>query len=403
MDILKDKKVLLGVTGGIAAYKACELARLFRKAGAQVRAVMTPAACEFVTPLTLSALTGHETALEMFGSSGNIDHIELARWADLLVIAPATANTLAKIAHGIADNLLTSIALATTSPKLVAPAMNCAMYANQATGENLRILEARGVHIVGPDTGYQACGETGAGRMSEPDAIFRRAAEILLVPQQSHRMVVTAGPTEEMIDPVRCITNLSSGRMGYALAQAAAIMGWKVTLISGPVAIPEPVAVEVVRVRTAAEMMDAAWSAAKSAECFIGCAAVSDYRPQTVAPQKIKKSSGENLKLVLTENPDIVRTVAALDDLFTVGFAAETDNVLAYAREKLKSKGLDMIVANDVSGSETGFNSTDNAATVIVADGSEVAFDRMSKELLAQEIISIINGRIGASGSEEGI
>ena len=392
MEILKGKKILLGITGGIAAYKSCELVRLWQKAGADVMAVMTPAAVNFITPLTLASLTGREVLTDTFAASNTgIDHIRAARWADLVVIAPATANTIAKIACGIADNLLTSAVLASRTPLVVAPAMNCAMYENAATQNNLRILKERGITLVGPDSGYQACRDIGRGRMSEPAEIFRQTASMLIAPGQNRRMVITAGPTEEPIDPVRCITNRSSGKMGYALAQAAAVRGWKVKLISGPVSLPDPVGVETVRIRTASEMLEQAWREARDAECFIGCAAVADFKPSSVSESKIKKTANDGFKLSLTQNPDIIKTVAALDNLFTVGFAAETDDLLVYARHKLQSKNLDMIIANDVSSPLTGFNSDDNEATIIYRNGREIPVPKMSKEDLALRIIDAIN------------
>jgi phosphopantothenoylcysteine decarboxylase/phosphopantothenate--cysteine ligase len=395
MEILKGKKILLGITGGIAAYKCCELVRLWQKAGAEVMTVMTPAATNFITPLTMASLTAREVLTDTFSSSNvSIDHIRAARWADLVVIAPATANTIAKISKGIADNLLTCTVLASSAPVVVAPAMNCVMYENPATQENISILKSRGITLIGPDAGYQACGDTGRGRMSEPSEIFRRTASMLIAAGQTRRMVITAGPTEEPIDPVRCLTNRSSGKMGYALAQAAAAGGWKVKLISGPVSIDEPVGVETVRVRTAGEMLECAWREAKEARCFIGCAAVADFKPLSVSENKIKKTANDGFKLSLTQNPDIIKTVAALDGLFTVGFAAETNDLLVYARHKLETKKLDMIVANDVSSAQTGFNSDDNEATIIYRDGRETAFPKMSKEDLALRIIEAINDEL---------
>ncbi len=396
MQILSDKKILIGITGGIAAYKACELIRLFQKAGAQVRVIMTPNATKFITPLTVSALSGSNTIVDMFNKEcSGIDHIECARWADLFVVAPASANTIAKIAFGIADNFLTTAVLATEAPLLIAPAMNVKMYQNQATQDNIQTLKNRGIHIIGPAVGYQACGEIGSGRMEDPLEIFKAAASILIKPQNNKKIVISAGPTEEPIDPVRCITNLSSGKMGYALAQAAAVRGWQVTLVSGPVNLDKPIGVNTIKVRTAADMMDAVWQNCKEANCFIGCAAVADFRPQKVAPNKIKKRpDDDSLKLILTKNPDIIATLSNLDGLYTVGFAAETENVLEYARGKLRSKKLNMIIANDVSKQDIGFNSDYNEVTIITNDNEEKALPCMPKEDLAFKIIEEIENKL---------
>ncbi len=403
MQILLNKKILLGITGGIAAYKSCELIRLFQKAGADVKVIMTPNATRFITPLTVSSLCGSPAVIDMFATSGSgIDHIEYTRWADLMVIAPASANTLAKITHGIADNFLTTAVLATETPLLVAPAMNVKMYQNQATQENIDVLKKRGVRFSGPEVGYQACGESGPGRMTEPQNIFRTAAELLLDQNKNKKIVITAGPTQEPLDPVRCLTNLSSGKMGYALAQAAAVMGWKTTLISGPVTLEMPVGVEALKVKTAAEMMDAVWQNCKDANCFIGCAAVADFRPEKVAPNKIKKSSDEeSLKLILTKNPDIIASLASLDHLYTVGFAAETENLLNYARNKLHNKKLNMIIANDVSKKDIGFNSDFNQAVIITDNGDEIAIPRMSKDDLALRIINEIENKLQGKKNEK--
>lgn len=396
MQILLGKKILLGITGGIAAYKCCELIRLFQKAGAIVKVVMTNNATQFITPLTLEALSGHNVLVDMFNHhSNNIDHIDYARWSDLFVIAPASANTIAKIANGIADNLLTTIVLATSSPILVSPAMNTIMYKNIATQENIQKLKEHNIEVFGPALGYQACGEIGEGRMEEPSAIFRKSAEMLLSKNTNKKMVITAGPTEEPIDPVRCITNRSSGKMGYALAQAAAIKGWDVTLISGPSTLEKPFGVNLVKVKTAAEMMDATWLASKSSNCFIGCAAVADFRPIKVESNKIKKNPNEDtVKLVLTKNPDIIASIASLDQLYTVGFAAETEMLLEYARNKLKSKKLDMIIANDVSNKDIGFDSDNNEVTLITKDGNEKVLPLMNKEDLALMIIEEIENNL---------
>ncbi len=400
MKILEGKNILIGITGGIAAYKCCELIRLFQKAGAQVRAIMTPNAQNFITPLTIASLCQNEVLTDMFVQDNtHIDHIRLAKWADLMVIAPASANTIAKCAHGIADNLLTTCFLACKCSVVFAPAMNVQMYRHLATQNNLKLLSQWGFNIVGPAEGYQACGDVGPGRMCEPEEIFRYCAELILKPSQSKKMVITAGPTAEPIDPVRCITNHSSGKMGYALAQAAAIQGWQVTLISGKVALPKPIGVDIVSVSTAAQMLEESWKAAKCSNCFIGCAAVADFKPQSIAPQKIKKSADDDtLKLILTKNPDIIKTIAGLDHIFTVGFAAETNDLIAYARHKLESKNLDMIIANDVSAEGIGFNSDNNKVSVIYRDLRQEDLPLMSKEDLAIKIIQAIDREMAKAG-----
>ena len=371
----KPHKILLGVTGGIAAYKACELARLFVKAGCQVQVVMTAHATEFVTPLSFQALTGAPARVALFDAAHEaaMGHIELARWPDAVVIAPASANTLARIAHGLADDLLTTLALATDKPLFAAPAMNRLMWANAATQANAALLAARGIQLLGPGAGAQACGEVGEGRMWEPEQIFDAVFAHLAAPTGALagvKAVVTAGPTQEPLDPVRFITNRSSGKQGYAVATALAALGAQVTLVSGPTALPCPNGVARVEVQTAAQMLEASLAAAASAQLFVGAAAIADYRAATVAPEKIKKL-GESLSLTLQKNADVLMQVrAAFPQLFMVGFAAETENLAEHARAKLAKKQLNLIAANWV-GHGRAFDTDDNALSVFWADGAQ--------------------------------
>ncbi len=392
MAHLFNRNVLLGVSGGIAAYKSAELVRQLQERGATVRVIMTRGAQEFITPLTLQALSGHPVHTELLDEEAErgMGHIELARWADLLLIAPATADLLARLAHGRADDLLTTVALATAAPVLLAPAMNQQMWRDPATAANLEILLERGFRSVGPASGEQACGDVGPGRMEQPEQIAERAASLfdsgLL---DGKRVVITAGPTREALDPVRYISNHSSGKMGYALARAAVDAGAHTTLVSGPVSLPVPEHVHCRRVESARDMLAACLELLPDCDIFIASAAVADYRPEQVAPQKIKKA-GEGMTLSLVRNPDIVATVAAAPERpFTVGFAAETDNVLGYARGKLEAKGLDLIVANDVSDQTIGFNSEDNEVTLLWPAG-ERPLTRASKANLARQIIAVI-------------
>lgn len=344
----QGKTIILGITGGVAAYKAAELARLWVKAGYAVQSVMTEAATHFVGPATLQALTGRPVLTDLWGSSGSgMDHIHASRQADLIVVAPASADFMAKLTHGRADDLLSTLCLARACPLLLAPAMNREMWANPATQRNLAQLIKDGVHVVGPESGEQACGEIGLGRMSEPHAIFE-AVEALLSngALAGKKVLITAGPTYEPIDPVRGITNLSSGKMGYALAAAAREAGAEVTLVSGPTALPAPIGVARVNVTTANEMYDAVMARIASQDVFISVAAVADYRPTEAGAQKIKKSE-QPLTLHLVPNKDILASVAALPKPpFCVGFAAETEKLLEHAEAKRKKKKLPMLVAN---------------------------------------------------------
>ena len=386
------KKILLGVTGGIAAYKSAELIRLLIKSGAEVRVVMTAAAGEFVRPLTYQALSGHRVYTDIFDAEADsaMDHIELARWADLMVVAPATADFIAKMQDGYADNLLLTLCLASKQPVAIAPAMNQQMYANQATQDNLTRLEARAVLVWGPDEGEQACGDTGPGRMLEPDAILERILECLRPGKLiSKHVLITAGPTREPIDPVRYISNRSTGRMGFALAQAAQQAGARVTLVSGPVSLNDPQGVERISVSSAIDMRDAVLERIDNVDIFIACAAVSDYRIEQVAAQKIKKS-GQSIQLELKPNPDIVSEVTGLKKKpFTIGFAAETENLEQHAREKLKRKKLDMIAANQVAVEKTGFESDTNELVVLWSEGKKL-LGLNDKNEIANQLIDLV-------------
>ncbi len=395
MAHLFNRNVLLGVSGGIAAYKSAELARQLTGAGARVRVVMTRGAQEFITPLTLQALSGNPVHTELLDAEAEqgMGHIELARWADLFLVAPATADLIARFAAGRADDLLATIALATAAPRLIAPAMNQQMWRDPSTTRNIQILTERGFQLVGPASGEQACGDVGPGRMEEPALIASAAADLfksgLLA---GKRVLITAGPTREALDPVRYLSNHSSGKMGYALARAAAEAGAITTLISGPVQLEAPERVERLMVESALDMLAACEQHAAETDIFIACAAVADYRPAEVKKDKIKKGE-EHSTLALIRNPDIVATIAATESRpFTVGFAAETRDVAAYARSKLERKKLDMIVANDVSRAGIGFASEDNEVTLIWRDGERV-LPRASKLNLATELIRHIADR----------
>lgn len=391
---LQNKRILLGVTGGIAAYKAAEIIRRLRERGAEVRVVMTDAAKEFITPLTLQAVSGHIVANSMFDpqAEAGMGHIELAKWADLVLVAPATANVISRLTTGMGDELLTTLCLASPAPLAIAPAMNMQMYLHAATQNNLKVLAERGVHIWGPGVGSQACGDVGPGRMLDPMDIVEEVTKFLQpVPQTDLSFLITAGPTREAIDPVRYISNYSSGKMGFALAEAAAAIGAKVTLVAGPVNLPTPKGVKRIDVESALEMQSAVEAEVAQHPIFIGCAAVADYRMAEVAPQKMKKTEGqEGLSLQLIKNPDIIAGVAARTDKpFVVGFAAETQDVARYALDKLQRKGMDMIAANDVSRAGQGFNADQNALTVFWADGQQ-ELPLASKQQVAQQLISLI-------------
>ena len=400
MDSIIKKKILLGVTGGIAAYKSADLIRQLVKAGAEVRVVMTPAAAEFVQPLTYQALSGHKVYSDIFDAEADsaMDHIELARWADLMVVAPASANFIAKMLDGYADNLLLTLCLASKQAVAIAPAMNQQMYLNQATQDNIQGLKARGVKVWGPAQGEQACGDVGPGRMLEPDAIMLLIAENFKPGRLSGKKVlITAGPTHEAIDPVRYIGNRSTGRMGYALAREAFQAGAEVTLISGPVSLDSTAGVICIPVTSALEMRDAVIEQVSGIDIFIACAAVADYRVADVATQKIKKS-GNGMQLELIPNPDIVREVTALENKpFTVGFAAETENLEKNALEKLKRKKLDMIAANQVGVEKTGFESNTNELLVLWSDGQQLLALDVKNEI-AKQLIDILADHYNATG-----
>jgi len=392
MAHLFNRNVLLGVSGGIAAYKSAELVRQLQERGASVRVIMTHGAQEFITPLTLQALSGNPVHTQLLDTEAEqgMGHIELARWADLLLIAPATADLIARLSAGRADDLLTTAALATAAPLMLAPAMNQQMWQDAATIANISLLSERGVHMVGPAAGQQACGDVGPGRMEEPPVIADAAARLfesgLLA---GKRVIITAGPTREALDPVRYMSNPSSGKMGYALAQAAVDAGAITTLVSGPVNLTPPEHVQCLPVQSAAQMLEKCLELLSECDIFIACAAVADYRPAAIEQQKIKKGP-QQVTLQLARNPDIVAAVAASENSpFTVGFAAETNDVLAYAREKMQRKGLDMIVANDVSDPSIGFNSDHNEATVLWCDGEQV-LARSSKNTIARQIVELI-------------
>ena len=405
MNPLAFRHVLLGVSGGIAAYKAAELTRRLRAEGAEVRVVMTRAAQAFVGPLTFQALSGNPVRLDILDptAEAGMDHIELARWADLVLVAPATADLMARLAAGMADDLLTTLALATQAPLVLAPAMNQQMWEHPATRANARLLAERGVRLLGPAAGAQACGETGPGRMLEPGDIVAA----LLGPQPGsplagRRVLVTAGPTREALDPVRYIGNRSSGRMGYALAQALVDRGAQVVLVSGPTALAAPVGLERLQVESALEMHAAVMGRIADQDIFVAAAAVADYRVADPAPHKIKKGQQE-LTMSLVLNPDILAQVAALPTPpFTVGFAAETERVEEQALAKLRAKGLDMIAANLVGGARGGFEREENALTVIRRDGRLDPLPLMPKARLAEALTDLIAETYAAQLATQG-
>ncbi len=376
--MLKDKKILIGITGGIAAYKTIELIRLLKTVGAEVRVAMTPAAEAFVTPLTLQAISGNAVSTSLLDPQAELamGHIELAKWADLVVIAPATADFIARLRIGMGNDLLSTICLATASPILLAPAMNQQMYKRSIVQENLQSLIEQGVSIIGPNAGFQACGDIGKGRMSEPSEIFQTIEDHFIQSQDlaDLSVVITAGPTREAIDPVRYISNHSSGKMGFAIAEAFAKRGAKVTLIAGPVNLATPQNVSRIDVISAQQMAEQAVSLAQKNAIFIGCAAVADYRVEQIAEQKIKKTGdNDEITLKLVKNPDIIATVAHLaqNRPFVVGFAAETQNVADYAKDKLQRKNLDLICANDVSGGQV-FGQDQNSLHLFWQNGEKI-------------------------------
>jgi len=390
--------VALGVSGGIAAYKAIEVLRGLQRAGCDVRVAMTKRACEFVQPLTFRALSGSHVIVDDYAPDNPdpIAHITFSQTVDLLVVAPATANIIAKFANGVADDFLTSTYLACTAPVLIAPAMNTTMLLHPATQRNLDRLRADGVHIVEPDAGEMACGTIGPGRLSEPDQIVAAALEILKAPRKKdlagERFLITVGATREEIDPVRFISNRSSGRMGFALAEAAMKRGGDVTVVAGITTVDPPAGARIVRALSAAEMDEVVARESKQASVFIGAAAIADYRPSHRSEQKIKKTE-ESVTLTLERTPDVLANVAAArtNGMLVVGFAAETENVIANAREKLRSKKLDVIVANDVTRHDSGFDSRTNAITIITAQNERpVELPTLSKSEAANRILDVI-------------
>ena len=394
--ILEGKKILLGVTGGIAAYKAVEIASRLRKKGAEVHVIMTREAARFVTPLTFREITGQPVSLDMWEEPAhwNVEHIALARMADVCLIAPATANIIAKAAAGIADDMLTTTLLAVKAPIFFAPAMNSAMYENPVTQENMAKLQVRGWHKIEPATGHLACGGSGVGRLPEPADIVREMEETQARGKTlaGKKVLVTAGGTLEAIDPVRFIGNRSSGKMGYAVAQEAAQRGADVVLVAGgTVALADPPGIRVLHTESALAMRDAVLREAADAAVVVKAAAVADYRPKEMAKQKIKKNDAE-LTLVLEKNPDILMELGARksETQILVGFAAETQNLLAYAQEKLKKKNLDLIVANDVTCPDAGFNTETNLVKIIGRDGSIKEVPLMSKQKVAEIILDCI-------------
>lgn len=409
MSLLKNQNILLGISGGIAAYKCAELVRRLKDQEANVRVVMTHGAKSFITPLTMQAVSGNPVSDDLLDPAAEaaMGHIELAKWADLVVVAPATANIMASINAGMANDLLTTVILATAAPIAVVPAMNQQMYSAPATKQNLLGLADKGFKIWGPAQGEQACGDVGPGRMIEPHQIIEHIERHTEQFTEQHTkqghtqasilkgltVTITAGPTREALDPVRFISNHSSGKMGFAIANACQLLGANVNVIHGPVSIPTLQNVTNIAVESASEMHAAALNITDSTDIFIACAAVADYRPVTVAAQKIKKSADEMI-IKMEKNPDIVADVAALtkNRPFTVGFAAETQNVAQYAKDKMQRKKLDMICANDVSGSEQGFNSNQNALTVFWPQGSE-SIELTSKTQLAQQLMQVIFNR----------
>ncbi|MGY0219482.1 bifunctional phosphopantothenoylcysteine decarboxylase/phosphopantothenate--cysteine ligase CoaBC [Endozoicomonadaceae bacterium StTr2] len=395
---LRNKRILLGITGGIAAYKSAELTRELRRQGAEVHVVMTRAGQEFITPLTLQALSGNPVHTDLLDpeAEAGMGHIELARWADLVLVAPATADFMSRMAAGLGNDLLTTLCLATHSPIALAPAMNQGMWQDPATQKSIETLKGRGVTLFGPAEGSQACGEVGPGRMLEPVELVEHCAGMFQFEcLTGKRVMITAGPTREAIDPVRYITNHSSGKMGFALAEAAAEAGAEVLLVAGPVTLETPERVKRVNIVSAQDLYQAVHDNMDDQDIFIGTAAVADYRPAQCAPGKLKKdpNSDAGLTIEMVRNPDIIASVAKLPEgkrPFTVGFAAETSDVVGYAKGKLQRKSLNMIIANDVSDSSIGFNSDNNAVTVIAPDYEE-AIPTGSKRTLARQLVKMIS------------
>ena len=387
------KNILLGVTGGIAAYKSAEIIRLFKKLGADVRVVMTESAKEFITPLTLQAISGNEIHDSLLNTEAEaaMGHIELAKWADIILIAPCTAETISKITHGRADDLMGALILASKADIFIAPAMNMNMWLDDSTQQNYKTLSSRGISFIGPAEGEQACGDIGPGRMVEPENIIELIRSSYKTgPLSGKTITITAGPTREQIDPVRFISNNSSGKMGYSLAHAAIEAGASVNLVSGPVSLEADKSINLYKINSASEMMNVVMECMDSSDIFIGCAAVSDYKPADYSENKIKKDEMPHLEIELKKNEDILKNVATnFSSSYVVGFAAETSNINNNAMQKLKSKNLDMIISNDVSDKSIGFNVDDNEVTVITCD--EKIFIKKDKKIrIAREILKII-------------
>ena len=394
-----NKNILLCVTGGIAAYKAAEIIRLFKKDGADVRVIMTESAKEFITPLTLQAVSGneiHDSLLDLKAESA-MGHIELAKWADIILIAPCTAESMAKIVHGRADDLMGAVILASKASIYIAPAMNTTMWLDKGTQANYQTLLSRGINLIGPDKGEQACGDIGPGRLVEPDKIINLIKSHLNKgPLSGKTVTITAGPTREQIDPVRYISNNSSGKMGYALAEAAVQEGAIVNLVSGPVVLAADKSINLFKINSASEMLEAVYTCMKSSDIFISCAAVADYKPSNYSDTKIKKENLDNLEINLEKNHDILSEVAEqFSSAYIVGFAAETSDVNLNAKKKLDSKNLNMIISNDVSDASIGFDSDENEVHVIT--GNETIFIKKDKKIrIAREILNIISTNINS-------
>ena len=388
-----NTNILLCVTGGIAAYKSAEIIRLFKKEGAEVRVIMTESAKEFITPLTLQAVSGneiHDSLLDVKAESA-MGHIELAKWADIILIAPCTAESLAKITHGRADDLMGSVILASKAPTFIAPAMNTTMWLDKSTQENFQTLVSRGINFIGPDEGEQACGDVGPGRLVEPEKIIELIkSDLHKGPLSGKTITITAGPTREQIDPVRYISNNSSGKMGYALADAARLQGANVNLVSGPVSLTANKGINLFKINSADEMLNKVFECMESSDIFISCAAVADFKPTNYSNTKIKKEDSENLEINLQKNHDILSEVSKRhSSAYIVGFAAETSNVNDNANKKLNSKNLNMIISNDVSDKSIGFDSDDNEVHVITKN--ETIFLKKNKKIkIAREILNII-------------
>ena len=392
-----NTNILLGVTGGIAAYKSAEIIRLFKKEGASVRVVMTESAKEFITPLTLQAVSGneiHDSLLDVNAESA-MGHIELAKWADIILIAPCTAETIAKITHGRADDLMGALILASEADVYIAPAMNMSMWLDASTQDNYKILEKRGITFIGPVQGEQACGDIGPGRLEEPEKIIEFITKLTNKgPLSGKTITITAGPTREQIDPVRFISNNSSGKMGYSIAEAAIKYGAQVNLVTGPVSLDADKSINLHKINSASEMLDEVIKCMKSSDIFIGCAAVSDYKPSDYSNKKIKKEDNSTLDIELEKNEDILKYVSDnFSESYIVGFAAETSNVIENAKKKLLTKNLDMIISNDISDKSIGFDADENEVNVITKDET-LLLKKDKKIRIARQILKIISANI---------